>query len=111
VAFFVCVLALTLPATAGAKSDPALARRVTQHVFKAHWRTAYCIARYESTWNPRAISPGGGNYGLFQINVVHRGWADWSRILDPYYNARIAYRLSHGGRNWSAWSTHGMCGV
>ncbi len=79
-------------------------------MFHSHARVAYCIAQHESTLDPHAVSPGGGNYGLWQINKVHR-WVDWSRIYDPVYNARCAFRISHGGRDWSAWATHGECGV
>src|SRR5688500_14134989 len=39
---------------------------------------ASAIAWCESTHNPRAVSPGGGNHGLFQINNVHRG--DWVAV-------------------------------
>ena len=31
------------------------------------------VAQCESSLNPAAVSPGGGNWGLFQINQVHWG--------------------------------------
>ena len=48
---------------------------------------------------------GSYDYGLFQINDIHREDPDidWSRILRGKYNARIAHRWSNGGRNWSTW--------
>lgn len=74
---------------------------------------AYCIARHESGLDPRAVSPDGLNFGAWQINLVHRSWIgrDWPRILDARVNARVAFRLSRGGRDWRAWAVHGRCGV
>jgi hypothetical protein len=45
-----------------------------------------------------------GERGLFQIHPVHFGWVDEARLWQPLYNARIAYRLSRGGRSWRAWT-------
>ena len=48
-----------------------------------------------------AISPSNC-YGLWQ----EMGRRD---ALDPATSARIAVSMSHGGTNWGAWSTSGMC--
>lgn len=72
-------------------------------------RTMVCIARRESGLNPRAANyhdSNGGSFGLFQINGIHRGWADFNRIFDPAYNIQAAYRLSHGGRALGPWGYH-----
>jgi hypothetical protein len=66
------------------------------------------VAHCESTLRPDAISPGGGNWGLFQINTVHRarvaahGYA-WEQILDPHVNTEIAHALwsEQGWRPWT----------
>jgi hypothetical protein len=69
---------------------------------------ATAVAQCESSLNPSAISPGGGNWGLFQINVVHQSWVEsmgysWSQMLDPFVNAHIA-RLMYNSSGWSPWS-------
>lgn len=62
---------------------------------------AACIAEHESSGRPGAISPSNC-YGLWQ----EMGRRD---ALDPATSARIAVSMSHGGTNWGAWSTSGMC--
>ena len=63
---------------------------------------AACIAEHESGGNPNAISPTN-DWGLWQI---HNGGP---RMLNPAANAAAAVRMSDNGRNWSAWTTAGMC--
>lgn len=70
------------------------------------------VAACESTgWRPgqplrfnrRAVG-SAGERGLFQIHPVHFGWVNEARLFEPLYNARIASRLSRGGRDWGAWA-------
>lgn len=72
-------------------------------------REAWAIAMRESRGHPRVIS-STGDYGLFQLNrAAHGGqpWWDSQRLLTPAYNARIAYKLSDGGRTWYPWDISG----
>ena len=68
------------------------------------------VAQCESGLNPAAVSPGGGNYGLFQINQVHAGQfpsvtgQSWSDVLDPYANARYAAWLYNAAGGWGPWT-------
>ncbi|HSL59029.1 MAG TPA: DUF4214 domain-containing protein [Acidimicrobiales bacterium] len=67
-------------------------------------RVAWC----ESTHRPWVASPGGGNWGLFQINTVHRGMVaamgySWSQITDPWVNSRVAFAL-WAEQGWGPWS-------
>lgn len=70
-------------------------------------RTAFGIAMRESRAYPRVVSPKNSNgtrdHGLFQINDVHRATTDFTRIYDAVYNAQVAFRLSSGGNDFSAW--------
>jgi hypothetical protein len=67
------------------------------------------IATCESSLNPRAVSPGGGNHGLFQINNVHAArfpqvtGRPWSDRYDAHANARYAAFLfrESGWRPWA----------
>lgn len=71
----------------------------------ANIREAYAIAMRESNGNPRAISPSN-DYGLFQINAgawSGQSWWDSSSMLNADYNARIAHRISRGGKDWRMW--------
>ena len=45
---------------------------ITEVFGPAHAEVAIGVAHCESRLNPRAISAGGGNWGLFQINQVHK---------------------------------------
>lgn len=74
-------------------------------------RTAWAKAMAESGGYYDIIggpNPNGSyDYGLFQINEdVHRpglGEENWAKILDPAYNASLAYKWSSGGANWGTW--------
>ena len=67
------------------------------------------VATCESTMNPTAVSPGGGNHGLFQINNVHRSTFErvtgqpWSAVYDPYWNSVFAKWL-YDQQGWRPWT-------
>jgi len=72
-------------------------------------RYAYGIVMRESKGNARAIS-STSDYGLFQFNRAAHKRADWwhsTRLLDPAYNAAVAWRISQGGRTWYPWDIAG----
>jgi hypothetical protein len=74
---------------------------------------ATAIALAESIGgDPNAHNPGTAevpedSWGLWQINIkAHPQFADWN-LTDPLTNARAAYAVSNGGRNFAPWSTYG----
>lgn len=80
---------------------------------------AYAIAMAESGGNARAhngnAGTGDNSYGLFQINMLggmgperrkRYGLSSNDDLYDPLTNARIAYQMSNGGKNWRPWSTY-----
>lgn len=78
---------------------------------------AMVIAFYESTYRPYALNRSSNCYGLFQINMtgsmgkVRRekyGLSKNEDLFNPFINASIAYKMSNGGKNWSAWTTEKM---
>lgn len=82
-------------------------------------KMAYAIAMAESSGNAKAHNPnrstGDNSYGLFQINMLgamgperlkRYGLKSYEDLFDPYVNARVAYRMSNGGKNWTPWSTY-----
>jgi hypothetical protein len=80
----------------------------------AHWfpdvyDEALAVARCESGLNPSAVSPGGANHGLFQINSVHRTSFEavtgrpWSDVYDADANAQFARHL-YDDSGWDAWT-------
>lgn len=82
-------------------------------------KMAYAIAMAESSGNARAhngnAGTGDNSYGLFQINMLggmgperrkKYGLSSNDDLFDPNVNARIAYKMSNGGKNWGAWSTY-----
>lgn len=72
-------------------------------------REAWSIAMRESNGEPTKVS-NGVDVGLFQFNYPsHRSekWWDWDALRDARYNARVAYRVSRGGRDWSWWGLTG----
>lgn len=75
---------------------------------------AMAIAFYESTYRPYALNKSSNCYGLFQINMtgfmgkVRRekyGLSKNEDLFNPIINASIAYKMSNGGKDWSAWTT------
>jgi hypothetical protein len=82
-------------------------------------REAWGTAMKESTGRPKAhndnAATGDNSYGLFQINMIgDLGPARRDKfnlesnkdLFDPVRNAEIAFFMSNGGKNWSAW--HGI---
>lgn len=73
-------------------------------------RVAWAIAMRESSGKPD-LGPGnpyfnGYDWGLFQFNKPSWGkqsWWDDKKILDPVYNAKVAFDLSKGGTYWLPW--------
>ena len=79
-------------------------------------REAWAVAKKESTGRPLAhngnVSTGDNSYGLFQINMLGElgeerrkkfGLDSNAELLNPVVNAQVAYHMSDGGENWSAW--------
>ena len=69
------------------------------------------VANCESSLNPGAVSRGGGNWGLFQINTVHSGSFQgvtgrpfYNDSLDPYANAQFAAWLYNNSGGWGPWA-------
>lgn len=77
--------------------------------FGASASKAIAVARCESSLNPNAVSAGGGNHGLFQINNVHSGtWqsvtgAPWSARYDAELNTKFAHWL-WSQQGWGPWA-------
>ena len=82
-------------------------------------RMAQAIVFLESTRKYYAHNTnartGDNSYGLFQINMI--GKLEEERLelyrldrnealFNPLINARVAYEISNGGRDWSAWTTY-----
>ncbi len=79
-------------------------------------KEAWAIAKKESNGRPFAFngntSTGDSSYGIFQINMLgmlgpdRRTKYDLDHNVDlfnPVLNAEIAFKMSNGGENWSAW--------
>lgn len=84
-----------------------------------HLKEAWAIAMRESTGRPYAHngnrSTGDNSYGLFQINMIDYLGVDRRErydlasnveLFDPLTNARIAYKMSAHGTNWSSWAPY-----
>lgn len=77
-------------------------------------KMAIAIATLESTLKPFAFNNASNCYGLFQINMSGAMGPDRRKkyglksnedLFNPLINAQIAYKMSNGGKNWSAWTT------
>lgn len=82
-------------------------------------KTAWAVAMKESTGRPLAYNgnrgTGDNSYGIFQINMIGSlGEARREKfnldsnkdLLDPVTNAEIAFHMSNGGKDWSAWKVY-----
>lgn len=97
------------------KAEPAGGDRLSGWLQEAGFkgqslRVAWAIAMRESSGQPD-LGPGnphfnGYDWGLFQFNKPSWGkqsWWDEKKILDPVYNAKVAFELSKGGTYWLPW--------
>ena len=79
-------------------------------------KEAWAVAKKETNGQPIRINPnaqtGDNSWGLFQINMIDSLGPDRrdkfdlesnSDLLNPVTNAQIAYHMSNGGTDWSAW--------
>lgn len=80
-------------------------------------RTAYAVTRAESSGRPRAyngnVGTGDQSYGILQINMLGKlgparrkqfGLKSNDELYDPVINAKVAFQMSGGGKNWRPWS-------
>lgn len=80
---------------------------------------AYAIVMAESGGRASAFngdtSTGDQSYGLFQINMLgamgperrrQYGLSSNEDLFDPLTNAKVAFKMSNGGKNWNPWSTY-----
>jgi hypothetical protein len=96
-------------------SDKELDSILRQAGFKGNGlKMAKAIAFYESTNRPMSLNRSSECYGLFQINMSGSlgpnrrekyGLKSNEDLYNPLISAQIAYQMSNGGSNWSAWST------
>lgn len=103
-----------LPATKSERERVA-AKAAAKYFPAGQVAMATAIAGAESSWNPTAVNKAAkGNYGLWQINSVHKSLLksrDWS---DPTDNAWMAYQVwdaadgTTGNRqgSWKPWSVY-----
>jgi hypothetical protein len=83
----------------------------------ANLKEAWAVAMKESTGRPRSHNDnpntGDNSHGLFQINMIgslgparlkQYKLENYEDLFDPLTNAKIAFQMSDGGDNWSAWN-------
>jgi len=101
-------------------SDRDLALMLKAVGFKGdNLKKAWAIAKSESNGQPIRFNgnkkTGDSSYGLFQINMIRDLGPERrdkfnlrtnSDLLNPVVNAKIAFYMSDGGKNWTAW--HGL---
>lgn len=79
-------------------------------------KKAWAVAKKESNGRPLAFNgnsnTGDSSFGIFQINMIGMLGPDRrekyginfsSELLNPVINAQVAYHMSAGGKNWTAW--------
>jgi hypothetical protein len=82
-------------------------------------KKAWAVAKKESNGRPLAFNgnsnTGDNSFGIFQINMIGLlkdarkdkfGINFTSELLNPVINSQVAYHMSNGGKDWSAW--HGI---
>lgn len=79
-------------------------------------QVAFGIAKRESSGNSKAYNgntgTGDNSYGLFQINLLgslasrvkQYGLSGPDDFFDPLTNAKVAYKMSKGGKDFGAWA-------
>jgi hypothetical protein len=83
-------------------------------------KTAWAVAMRESRGHPTShnknAKTGDNSYGLFQINMIGNlgverlaklqdkvGIVKHADLLDPVANAKAAYYMTDGGKDWGSW--------
>ena len=104
----ILVLAFGLIWGSTACTAESIARDAIRYYFPVRYEKALAVATCESGLRADAISPGGANWGLFQINRVHEGRVrslgyTWSQMLDPYVNTRVALSI-YKESGWAPWA-------
>ena len=98
-------------------TDPQLIELLQAVGFKGQdLKEAWAIAMKESHGSPLSHNgnrkTGDNSYGLFQINMIGSlgdarrdkfNLASNAELFNPVVNAQIAYFMSGGGKDWSAW--------
>lgn len=87
-------------------SVPAIRDKAAQAGFRGDaLRIAVAVAMAESGGDAD-IYNGTCCYGLWQINaLVHKRFTP-QQLRDPLINAKEAFRISSGGRNWRPWEAY-----
>ena len=97
------------PVVAAAPAPSGSALEAIAAWFPDVYDQAVQVASCESSLNPGAMSSGGGNHGLFQINSVHAGsfaavtGQSWDARYNAYYNAQFA-RYLYDSSGWGPWA-------
>jgi hypothetical protein len=108
---------LTKYENADSLTDKELVELLSAVGFKGQdLKEAWAIAKKESHGNPLNHNgnrkTGDNSYGLFQVNMLGSMGADRrdkfnlasnAELFNPVVNAKIAYHMSDGGNDWSAW--------
>jgi hypothetical protein len=98
-------------------TDPQLIELLQAVGFKGQdLKEAWAIAKKESHGSPLSHNgnrkTGDNSYGLFQVNMIGSlgdarrdkfNLASNAELFNPVVNAQIAYFMSGGGKDWSAW--------
>lgn len=98
-------------------SDVELAQLLSAVGFEGKaLKTAWAVVKKESNGRPLAFNgntrTGDSSYGIFQINMIgglgvtRRDKYDLDSnkdLFDAVINAEIAYHMSNGGEDWTAW--------
>ena len=82
-------------------------------------KTAWAVAKAESNGRPLAfngnVSTGDSSYGVYQINMLQDLGPDRREkfnldhnadLFNPVVNAKIAFHMTKGGKDWSSWSSY-----
>ena len=109
----IALAALTSVALVGGLSgctNEEIARdAITRYFPSSQVEKAMDVAKCESGYDPKAVSPDGANHVLFQINTVHKpmvrrmGYSWNPDIYDPYINTKVAKRLWNES-GWQPWT-------
>jgi hypothetical protein len=99
-------------------TDTQLRNVLTNAGFRGYaLNTAFAVARAESSGRPYAYNGRGADrsYGILQINMKgfigkarkeHFGLSSYDDLFQPEINAKSAYEISNGGKNWKSWGAY-----
>lgn len=86
-------------------TDKEAIDNIIKKYFGDNWKLARAVMMAEGNYNPRAFNPtnGSNDRGIWQISAKWHPEVSDACAYNVECSTNVAYQLSKGGEDWSAW--------